>query len=133
MEQILLRSTESQLMIIKQKLQSIPVCRRTERLHAWIAAATHALPSSDAYSDEEKKLYQQLSNGFVQALSEGRVKDDDLKLAAKIAAGGLSGHAAISYLFHAFFEMESKKARGLQRVCSTPREDHGIHALNPKP
>ncbi|CAE7212132.1 unnamed protein product [Symbiodinium sp. CCMP2592] len=115
MEQILPLPARSQFMVIKRKLEAIPAYRRTDRLHAWILGVLQALPSQDAYSDDEKVLYQQLSQGFVEALHEGRVRDDDLRLAAKVASGKLAGHTAIAYLFHAFFDMEAKKARGLER------------------
>ena len=111
---------QQQMDAIKRKLQGIPTCRRTERLDSWINRTLDVLPKGKPLPDGERQVYQLLSTNFMDAVQNHRMSRENLALAAKIAAGGLSCSKVVSFLVNSFLASQDKQQRGLQRVMRRP-------------
>lgn len=98
-----------QIEVIKKKLLSIPIRHRSPKLHAWLEARVMTL-EVPTEPESERAAMLALTKAFSSSVLSGdKEVAADLRIAAKVASGGLRASRVVNCLLQSFFEMRDSR------------------------
>ncbi|CAJ1350296.1 unnamed protein product, partial [Effrenium voratum] len=98
-------SAKEQLRNATRRLLSTPVCRQNDSCSKFLQAVRVTLRAPPACSMDQQVLHT-LMDKYAGAISDGRLQEANLQIAARVAAGCLNGDIVVSNLLARYFAMQ---------------------------